>query len=208
MDEVKTGDVGYDLTLLEGLLLQVFVDGKPLLTGEVSRCGDGELAFERRAGQRDFGCCEGGAAVSVRGFTPCVLEGVVKESTVDRCVICGVRAVRAGSRHRANFRLTMETPVTILGNGAPETAVLADLSAGGACVHTGTVRQKGDILRLELKLEDMPPVTCQGRIVHVDELSPGTYRCGVQFFALSEADVSALAMAVYRLEMRRKHNGK
>ncbi len=208
MDDVKTGDAGYDLTLLEGLLLQIFVDGKPLLTGEVSHCGDGELTFERRAGQRGFACCDAGSAVSVRGFTPCVLEGVVKESTVDRCRICGVRAVRTGSRHRSNFRLTTEDPVTIWADGASETAVLVDLSAGGACVHTGTARQRGDMLRLELRLEDTPPVTCQGKVVRVDELSPGAYRCGIQFLAQSEADISALATAVYRLEMRKKRNGK
>jgi len=204
MDDRSGGGAGNDLAELEGLLLQVFADGRPLLTGEVSRGGDGELVFERMAGQREFGRCEAGAAVTVRGFMPCVLEGAAAESTGDRCRITGVRAARAGSRRRADFRLAVEAPVLLRRDGPPEEAVLVDLSAGGACVRTGTAYQKGDTLCLEFKLEDTPPVICRSRVVRVEEASPGDYRCGVQFYGLSGADISALATAVYRLKTRKK----
>ncbi len=201
MDTRSIADGEYGLESLEGLLLQVFAEGKPLLTGEVSRGGDGELLFRRMAGQREFGRCAAGTAVAVRGFLPRVLEGTAAESTGDLCRITGVKASRAESRRRADFRLVLEVPVALRRDGPPEAAVLLDLSAGGACVQTRAACQRGDALLLECRLADTPPVFCRGRVVRVEEVSAGVYHCGIQFYGQSAADAAVLTRAVYRLKM-------
>lgn len=196
--------------MANGMILNVTVQGKALLSGRLTALNGTNLTIERTPGQISFATCEAGTEAVIRGFNstgkmPFDLKCVVEESS--RIVFRAKDlSIIPFDEHRASFRLSINTPVSLyyredahLQN--PEACILVDISTGGACIESEFLHAEGEVLRLKVQLEDYAPMTFLGQIIRVTEHSPGVFQYGFLFAQLDEQESTALTKILFNVQV-------
>jgi len=196
-----------------GMILNVTIQGKALLSGRLTALDGTNLTIERTPGQLSFDTCEAGTEAVIRGYNnngtmPFDLKCIVEESS--RIVFRAKDlAIIPFDEHRTSFRLAVNTPVSLfyredehLQN--PEVCILVDISTGGACIESEFLHAEGEVLRLKVQIDDYAPMTFLGQIIRVQEHSPGVFRYGFLFAQLDEQESTALTKVLFNVQVGNK----
>ncbi len=203
--------------LVKWMPLEVrILNGQKLLGGRLTAISPTELTIERKPGQLSFDTCPVGTEVTVRGLNEYAitfeLKGVIEESTR---VKCRVRDLEMLARHegRANFRVLMNCPATLFyledkHFANPESCVLVDISASGACIQSEYIHGEGEALYLKFALEEYAPMTLLGEVIRVEEPTAGKFRYGFLFAQLEEQETRSLTKQLFNIQVgnKREHS--
>jgi len=196
-----------------GMILNVTIQGKALLSGRLTALDGTNLTIERTPGQLSFDTCEAGTEAVIRGYNnngtmPFDLKCIVEESSR---IIFKAKDLELipFDEHRASFRLSINAPVSLyyqedshLQN--PEVCTLVDISTGGACIQSEFLHAEGEVLHLKVQIEEYAPMTFLGQIIRVQEYSPGIFRYGFLFAQLDDQETTALTKVLFNVQVGNK----
>lgn len=195
--------------LYEGMHIDVFKDGKPLHTGQITSLDEGKLTLSRLPGALSFKICPLDADITLRGYDkrliPINLAGSVEESNRVTFKVKNLR-IQTHAEVRNNFRLPYTAPVSLYRQEDehfrnPEECQLVDISTGGCGIETEYVHLEDEVLRIRIKLESYAPLTFLGQIVRCVDCDNGKFRYGILFAQLTEQETDTLNKTLYNLQM-------
>lgn len=195
-----------------GMILNVTILGKPLLSGRLKAIDGTNLTIERSPGVLSFDTCEPGMEAVIRGYnssgTPFDLKCIVVESSRISFRVKDLELIPFDEQ-RASFRLSINTPVSLYYQEderlqTPEVCILVDISTGGACIESEFLHAEGEVLRLKVQIEDYTPMVFLGQIIRVREHSPGIFRYGFLFAQLDEQENTALTRVLFNVQVANK----
>lgn len=195
--------------LYVGMHLEVFKEGKPLHTGQITSLDEGKVTLSRLPGALSFKICPLDADITLRGYdkrlVPINLAGSVEESNRVTFKVKNLR-VQTHSEVRNNFRLPYSAPASLYRQDDehfrnPEDCQLVDISTGGCGIESEYVHLEDDVLRIRIKLESYAPLTFLGQIVRCVDCDNGKFRYGILFAQLTEQETDTLNKTLYNLQM-------
>ena len=114
--------------------------------------------------------------------------------------------------HRRNFRLAVNTPISIYYYNdermeRPEQCLLVDISTEGCCIQSEYLHGGGEVLRLEVKLDEYVAMNFVGEVIRVSDCGANGFRCGILFAQLKKDEVESLTKMLFNIQLgnRREH---
>lgn len=182
-------------------------DGQVIINGCITERNGREITVGRNPGSLSFKLCETGSGVMVRGrdskMAQFYLRAIVAESS--RVHIRLKNLVQdARDDLRDTFRLTVNTPVSVFyyedtHMQFPEGCTLVDISTGGCCISSERRFEKGEALRLRIKLENYVAMNLAGEVIRVTERGDKDYSYGILFAQMEKNEQDTLARTLLNL---------
>lgn len=199
-----------------GMVIDVMEEsGKVLNTGLISECGDREISLSRKPGALSFKISEVGSTVFIRGCDDTMTQFYLRARVLE----CSRTLIKLGElepeirdNHRRNFRLAVNAPISICYFNdermeRPEQCILVDISTEGCCIQSEYLHGEGEILRLEIKLDEYVAMNFIGEVIRVSDCAPNGFRCGILFAQLKKDEVESLTKMLFNIQLgnRREH---
>lgn len=199
-----------------GMVIEVMEEsGKALNVGVISEHKGQALSLSRKPGDLSFKISEAGSTVFVRGcdnkMTQFYLRARVVESTRTLIKLDDLEP-EVRDNHRRNFRLAVNAPISIYYFNdermeRPEQCTLVDISTEGCCIQSEYLHGEGEVLRLEIKLDEYVAMNFVGEVIRVSDCGPNGFRCGILFAQLKKDEVESLTKMLFNIQLgnRREH---
>lgn len=199
-----------------GMTIEVMEEsGKVLNDGLITECKDREITLGRKPGALSFKTSEVGSTVFIRGcdnkMTQFYLRARVVECTRTLIKLDELEP-EIRDNHRRNFRLAVNTPISIYYYNdermeRPEQCLLVDISTEGCCIQSEYLHGEGEVLRLEIKLDEYVAMNFVGEVIRVSDCGANGFRCGILFAQLKKDEVESLTKMLFNIQLgnRREH---
>ena len=199
-----------------GMTIEVMEEsGKVLNAGLITECRGRELSLGRMPGALSFKISEAGSTVFIRGcdnkMTQFYLRARVVECTRTLVKLDELEP-EVRDNHRRNFRLAVNAPISIYYFNdermeRPEQCTLVDISTEGCCIQSEYLHGEGEVLRLEIKLDEYVAMNFVGEVIRVSDCGASGFRCGILFAQLKKDEVESLTKMLFNIQLgnRREH---